>query len=232
MGDVNKTVPLLESRAMGGALFRGNPNFRWAYKAQLLWGQVEGSSMGLENVFPKARDGVSFRRSWIEMSGQGEFNFFPYSDKYGYLNTRRLTPYMAFGAGLTIAPGRGQPMVTMHIPVGVGVKYKLMNRMNVGGELTFRKLMSDGFEGVASLQDPYDIPSSWLKNKDWYVCLQFSLTWDFGPRAVPCNNTDGTPAKKEAKAKPPKKKSSSKGKSTEKGNSGKNLPTFTVGKLQ
>ncbi|MDR3128662.1 MAG: DUF6089 family protein [Tannerellaceae bacterium] len=206
LGDVNKTVPLLDSRAMVGAMFRGNPNFRWAYKTQLLWGQIAGSSNGTDNVFPALLSPeVRFRRSWIEVSGQGEFNFFPYSDKFGYLNTRRLTPYIAFGLGLTVASGGDRLFVAMHIPVGVGVKYKLMNRINVGSELTFRKLLSDGFEGVTALKDPYGITSSLWKNKDWYVCLQLSLTWDFGLRTAACNNATGIPKKEKTKKRRSKK---------------------------
>ena len=29
---------------------------------------------------------------------------------------------------------------------------------------------------------------SFLKNKDWYSFLLFTVTWDFGPRCRTCNN--------------------------------------------
>jgi hypothetical protein len=61
----------------------------------------------------------------------------------------------------------------------------LLNRLNIGAELSVRKLFGDGFDAV---NNPYDIQSSVWKNKDWYVMLQVSVTWDFGLRCGPCNN--------------------------------------------
>ncbi|MDL2256448.1 DUF6089 family protein, partial [Parabacteroides sp. OttesenSCG-928-K15] len=79
---------------------------------------------------------------------------------------------------------------SLHIPLGVGVKYKIKNRVNLGCEFAFRKLFKDNLEGVAALEDPYEIKSSVWKNKDWHTCLMFSVTWDFGPRNRPCNNAN------------------------------------------
>lgn len=189
MGDANKTALVKGVNPAFGAVFRYNANFRWAMKANLLWGQVSGKTAGLDNVFPNELD-VSFSRSLIELGGQMEFNFFPYSDKYAYANTRRLTPYLLVGLGMTVAPGGDGTFASLNIPIGVGVKYKIKNRLNLGGEFAVRKLFGDGLEGVEALKEPYGINSNFLKNKDWYSCLTISLTWDFGPRAVPCNNAN------------------------------------------
>ena len=89
-----------------GAVFRYNINFRWALKANLMWGQVSGSTEGLENVFPGNAQ-TSFSRSVVEVGGQAEFNFFPYSDKFDYAGARRFSPYVLVGIGMTMAPGGG-----------------------------------------------------------------------------------------------------------------------------
>ncbi len=192
MGDANKTSIIKGLNPAVGGVFRYNVNFRWAFKGDLMWAKVSGKTAGLNNAFPFEGD-ISFSRSLIELGGQAEFNFFPYSDKYAYMNTRRFTPYVLVGLGLTVAPGGGETMATVNIPLGVGVKYKLKNRINLGCEFAFRKLLSDGLEGKDELSDPYGVESSIWKNKDWYSCLMFSITWDFGPRKEPCNNANSIP---------------------------------------
>ena len=191
MGDVNKNTPFQGLNPAFGGVFRYNPNFRIAIKADLMWGRVSGSTDGLENVFPENGQ-ASFQRDFFELGGQFEFNFFAYSDKFSYLNTKRYSPYVLLGMGMTVAPGDGGTFTGFNIPIGVGVKYQLMNRINLGCEFSFRKLFGDNFdvtnEGNAMLDHPYNIQSSAFKNKDWYSFLLLSVTWDFGPRNRPCNN--------------------------------------------
>lgn len=188
MGDANKNALIKGLNPALGAVFRYNANFRWAIKADLMWAKVSGNTKG-DNVFPFDGD-ISFSSNLIELGGQAEFNFFPYSDQFAFLNAKRFTPYILLGLGVTVAPGGDETMATVHIPLGVGVKYKLKNRINLGCEFAFRKLLSDGLEGKKELDNPYDIESSVWKNKDWYSCLMFSITWDFGPRNRPCNNAN------------------------------------------
>lgn len=63
MGDANKNAFFKGMNPAVGAVFRYNANFRWAFKANLMWGQVSGSTEGLENVFPDNAQ-ASFSRSW------------------------------------------------------------------------------------------------------------------------------------------------------------------------
>jgi len=188
MGDANKTSAIKGINPAIGGVFRYNANFRWAIKADLMWARVSGNTAGLENAFPFEGD-ISFNRNLIELGGQAEFNFFPYSDQFAYLNTKRITPYVLLGLGVTVAPGGNKTFASVNIPIGVGVKYKIKNRINLGCEFSVRKLLGDGLEGVDELDNPYEIENSSIwKNKDWYTCLMFSVTWDFGPRNRDCNN--------------------------------------------
>ena len=191
MGDANKTTLFKQINPGAGVVFRYNANFRVAFKANLAWASVSGSTEGLENVFPENAQ-VSFNRNLFELGGQFEFNFFPYSDQFAYLNTKRFTPYVLIGLGVTVAPGGVNTFVSPNIPIGAGIKYKFKNRINVGGEFTFRKLFRDDLEVTNDnnriLDDPYGIGGSVLKNKDWYSLLMFSVTYDFGFRNCQCNN--------------------------------------------
>lgn len=191
MGDLNKNTFFKGLNPALGAVFRYNANFRWAFKANMIWGKVSGSTNGIDNVFPDNAQ-ASFSRSLIDAGGQMEFNFFPYSEKYAYANARRFSPYIFLGFGMTVAPGDGKTLVSPNIPMGVGVKYKIKNRINLGCEFSFRKLFSDGLDVTngdnAFLDDPYHMKGSLFKNRDWYSFLLFSVTWDFGPRNRICNS--------------------------------------------
>lgn len=190
MGDANRTKFYLHPGIAGGLLFRYNINFHWGIKAGMLVGNVSGKSEDSGNVFPFEQQ-ASFRRTLAELGTQAEFNFFPYSDKYAYLGTRPYTPYLFTGVGITYATGDNH-FIDANIPFGMGFKYKLKNRMNIGIEFSMRKLFRDDFDATQkttewSLDSPYGIQSSLLKNRDWYSFTMIFLTWEFGIREDPCH---------------------------------------------
>jgi len=187
MGDANQTALLRGFNPAGGLVFRRNFNFRWALKTDLMAGKVTGNTKNTDNVFPNQGE-ASFSRSFFELGGQIEFNFLPYSDKYAYKNTSKIAPYLLTGLGVTVASGFG----SVNLPLGLGVKYKIKNRVNLGLEYTVHKLFNDSFDAPDkkgfNLDNPYNIQSGLFKNKDWYNTLMFSVTWDFGPNNRKCTN--------------------------------------------
>jgi hypothetical protein len=192
MGDANKTNLFQSPNIATGAVFRYNHNFRWAYKANLLVGGVSGNTNKSGNVFPN-NENSSFSRTFCELGTQVEFNFFHYSDKYQYLGTKKISPYIFTGLGITYGSGDAS-FVGLNLPLGMGIKYKLKDRLNLGFEFSFRKLFGDNFDvtnkqGSFDLEDPYNIKSSFFKNKDWYLLSLFSITWDFGQRKNSCVNS-------------------------------------------
>lgn len=189
-GDANQNL-LQGFNPAGGLVFRRNFNFRWALKTDLMIGKITGDTKNMDNVFPYNGE-ASFSRSFFELGGQIEFNFLPYSDKFAYLNTSKIAPYLLTGLGITVAPGKSRTFGSVHLPLGVGVKYKIRNRINLGLEYTVHKLLSDSFDAPEkegfSLDNPYGIQSGLFKNKDGYNTLMFSVTWDFGPNNRKCTN--------------------------------------------
>lgn len=189
MGDANQTSLTQGWHPSAGIVFRNNLNFRWAFKADLLWGQISGDSRKIENQFPRGWNSV-FSRQFFELGAQMEFNFLPYSDKFAYLNTKRYTPYALIGLGVTMAPGNDQTFFNLNLPIGVGFKYKLRNKLNIGIEYTIHKLFGDGFDSLNkkgfSLDNPYKTKQGAFKNNDWYNTLMFSITWEFGVRDTRC----------------------------------------------
>lgn len=181
MGDANKTKLYLHPGISGGVLFRYNFKFHWAIKANLLAGHVLVDSKGSGNIFRFDQD-VVFSRTFTELGTQVEFNFLPYSDKYSYIGTKPYSPYVFTGVGVTHTYGEDE-FLDLNMPLGIGIKYKVKNRINIGIEFSMRKLFADNFDVI---DNPYGIRSSLLKNKDWYSLTMIFLTWDFGSRADPC----------------------------------------------
>lgn len=189
LGDANKTKFYLHPGIAGGGLYRYNINFHWAIKANLLAGTLSGDTKDAQNVFPFEQQ-TSFKRTFFDLSGQLEYNFFPYSDKYAYRDAKPYTPYVFVGVGTTLATGNNL-FFNANVPIGIGFKYKIKERLNIGVEFSMRKLFGDDLDAPQkdadwSLDAPYGIKSSFLKNQDWYSLTLVYLTWDFGLRHNPC----------------------------------------------
>ena len=193
MGDANQTNFFQGWHPSAGVVFRRNFDFRWAFKGDLLVGKGSGDTKNMQSLFPE-NSHATFDRSFYELGGHMEFNFFPYSDKFAYLNTSKIAPYLLAGLGLAFAPGDNQSFFGIHLPLGVGVKYKVKNRVNLGIEYSVRKLFQDNFDAPNTegfnLNNPYGFQTSWAKNNDWYSTLTFSITWDFGLNSAICNNSE------------------------------------------
>jgi hypothetical protein len=189
LGDANEASLLRGWQPAGGLIYRYNMDFRWALKADLLMGKVSGDTKNEANVFPNHAQ-AAFQRNFFELGGQIEFNFLPYSDKFAYLNTRKISPYLFAGLGLTLATG-GDTFFGLNLPMGVGVKYKVKHKVNLGVEYGVHRLFGDAFDAPVSgkgfnLNNPYQVQQGMFKNKDWYNTLLFSVTWEFGLRDERC----------------------------------------------
>lgn len=191
MGDANYTTPLKNMALAGGLLARYNINPRMALKGDLAIGRIKGSTQGLDNKFPGGAH-AAFARNIYELGAQFEYSFFAYGTGAGYKDSRRIAPYILAGVGMTYAPKPVNHVVALNIPIGIGVKYKLANRLNVGAEWTMRFATSDRLDVTDAtgmqLDDPYGIHSSGFKNKDSYSWLMLYVSYDMFPKYRKCNN--------------------------------------------
>lgn len=189
-GDANYSSLMKNMNIMGGIVGRYNINPRLAVKANLAVARMSGSTADFDNRFPGGD--VDFSRTLYDLGAQFECHFFAYGDGSGYKRTHRLVPYIFAGAGMTFAPEPAENVFTMNLPVGLGVKYKIAPRINLGCELSFRFTLSDDLdvtkETAPVLSDPYGIKSSGFKNKDSYSFLSISVTYDLSPKYRKCNN--------------------------------------------
>ena len=191
MGDANYSKPFKDLNFGGGVVARQIFNPHMAVKYNFAVAGISGSTADIKNKFPGGQN-VDFKRTLFAIGAQFEYNFLPYGTGQGYKRTKRITPYILAGAGFTFAPAPAKALATMHFPIGLGVKYKIMKRLNLGLEWTMRFSMSDRLdvtnkEGM-QLSDPYNIKSRGIKNKDSYSFIMLTLTYDLLPRLRNCNN--------------------------------------------
>ncbi len=199
LGDAN-SKPFAHLGAMGSVVARYIFNPRMAIKGNLALGRISGDTgniffpvdAGSGDVEGGRPGSARFKRNVIDLGAQFEFNFWGYGAGHGYEGFSRVTPYMLIGAGVTLAPKPVKTDMGFNIPVGVGVKFKLRPRLNVGLEWSVRFTTTDRLDvsdinGVI-LQDPYGVKSGGFKNKDCYSFTMLSVTYDMFPKCVNCNN--------------------------------------------
>lgn len=188
LGDANKSNFLKHPGFAGGAMFRYVIDYRWALKANLFTAGLSGNSADFSDVFPGGQQ-YKFNSQVYDLGAQMEFNFFNFGLGYTYKNLHRLSPYLVLGIGTTLAACDGKTAFSMNIPMGVGVKFKLKERLNLGFEFTMRKVFGDKVDNF-SLDDLNGIKSSFMKNTDWYSLMMFSVTYEFGKKCVQCHYVD------------------------------------------
>lgn len=188
LGDANNSNFMSHPGFAAGVSFRYLINTRWAIKGQFLTAGLSGDSADMENVFPGGET-YSFTSTIYDLGARAEFNFFNYGIGETYRKLRRWTPYLSLGLGVTMASAEGGTFTAFNIPMGVGLKYKMTPRINLGLEWSMTKVFGDNVDGKV-LDDLNMIKSSFLKNTDWYSLIMFSISYEFGERCKSCFYVD------------------------------------------
>ncbi|MDD6437136.1 MAG: DUF6089 family protein [Prevotella sp.] len=187
-GDFNGNITH-NMQPMASLLWRYNFNPYTGLKVSGSYGKLKGSSADVDTYYPDYQNSpYEFNNTLVDVSTVFEYNFWPYGTGRDYRGARRLTPFVAGGLGVTYVTGGGNNVFTANVPLGVGVKYKVGARLNVGLEWTAHFSLSDKLDGV---KDPYYVKSSGLfKNTDCYTALQLTLTYSFMAKCRTCHNRD------------------------------------------
>jgi len=169
-----------------GGLFRYIHNSRWAFKANLNAATVSGDSKNIQNKYPQTEP-YKFTSTLVDLGLTAEFNFLNFGSGPRYKNYKPISPYMVAGIGFVTSICDGHLAASFMVPVGVGVKYKLKQRLNLGFEFTMRKEFSDCIDQLSDLNG---IKHSFAKNTDWYSFAMFTVSYEFGKRCVRCNHIE------------------------------------------
>lgn len=179
--------------------YKTNPRMSWAF--ELSYSQLKGSSKNVKTWYLERQDpewdkpipskeemhAMDFSTQLIGVDARYEYYFWPFGTGREYYGAKHLTPFIAIGAGLCFAkPNNGGSAVGLQMPIGLGVKYKLGNRLNLAAEWMMHFTGTDGLDGV---KDPYGIKSSGLfKNTDSFSVFAVSLTYDLWEKCKTCMN--------------------------------------------
>lgn len=185
LGDANMSNLWSNPGFDGMLLFRYMRSPRIAFKTGFYIGTLSGNTADMTDVFPHAEQ-FKFSTTFFELSEMFEFNFFNYGIGERYRNLKRFSPYITGGLGATMWTSGGYLGAAFTLPFGIGAKFKLNQRLNLGLEFLMKKTFSDKLDGK-ELSDPHQIKSGFAKNTDWYSTLSVTLSYEFSKRCATCN---------------------------------------------
>lgn len=161
---------------------------RWQIRAMLSTMGLSGSSDDISNVLPEG-ESYKFTSQVFDLGFRGEFNFFNYGIGETYKRLRRWTPYLAIGVGFSFSSADGHSACAPSIPMAVGVRFKIKERLNLFGEFSMTKVFSDHVDGK-DIADINHIKTDFYKNTDWFSRLAVGITYEFGKRCETCHYVD------------------------------------------
>ena len=185
LGDFNGNISKnLQPMATLLARYVFNPYM--GLRMNVSYGTMKGSSADVQTYYPDyARTPYTFKNGLYDVCLTYEYNFWPYGTGRDYRGAKRLTPFVFAGLGGTYADTRAKGKFALNVPVGIGLKYKMGDRANLGLEWAIHWAQSDELDGV---KDPYYIKSSGLfKNTDCYTALQVTLSYSLMTKCRTCN---------------------------------------------
>lgn len=187
-GDFNGNV-FKQMQPMGAFVGRYNFDPYKDLRLNIGMGKIKGSSAQVETYYPELQDSpYSFSNTLVDASLVFEYNFWPYGTGRDYRGAQRLTPFIFGGLGATFVKGTDKNVFTGNVPIGLGIKYKVNERLNVGLDWSMHFSLSDELDGM---KDPTIVKSSGIfKNTDCYSMLQLSLTYSFSAKCRTCNKEE------------------------------------------
>ncbi len=172
MGDINPSQQFYSSLPMFGFVYRYNIDPRYALKGSFNFGSLRGSDFDFNNEYQQLR-AASFETNLVDISLQMEFNFQPYF-ALSTRDTKRFSPYVTSGVSYISSSSTSSSFA---IPMGVGCKFLLVERLTLAAEWVFKKTFTDGLDG---LKDPNNMNvKNKFHNDDWISFLGVTLTLQF-----------------------------------------------------
>ncbi|MBC7695955.1 MAG: hypothetical protein H7141_10980 [Burkholderiales bacterium] len=175
IGDLNPRKQFNLTQPAGGIFYRFTPNYRYAFRGGVNYGNIMGDDSQSEDEDQLQRN-LNFKSRIIEFNAIAEFNFLEYrisNDKY------KFTTYLFLGLDVFTFKPRAQmgnfwidlqPLNTegqskryrltqMAIPFGLGLKMNVSKKVGIGLEWGPRKTFTDYLDDVSgTYPDPFATP--------------------------------------------------------------------------
>lgn len=185
LGDFNGNL-LKGFQPQVSAMWKYLPNERMAIKADFSFGNIKGNASDAKGYLPAELADYKFKTTLYDLSAMFEYNFWRHGMSGDYRHLQRLVPYITLGIGGTFIHYEGVNKGAFCIPLGIGAKYKIAERVNFGAEWMMHFSTSDYLDGV---KDYLGIKSSGIfKNTDGFGQLKLYLTYSFMAKCRQCNN--------------------------------------------
>ncbi len=178
MGDVNQQKLFYSMQPAYGGFYRYNFSSRYSLRFATTVTELTGNDQDFDNPYQQWRD-HSFESNLTDISALLEFNFFPYvvsSDKY------RISPFVATGATMFISPApQDKAGVNFAIPINIGFKFNISERVSAGAEIAFRRAFSDYVDQLDNFKEPSSPvmakQRAFTSSDDWYSFSAVFLTY-------------------------------------------------------
>jgi len=185
-GDLSKGYSIKNHRPGASVFLRSNITDAVGLKYGIAGGMIHGSNQFL-NSTENQQETISFNTTILEAFGVFEFYFLDYKSKH---SRTHWTPYLSLGVGAFTYFGDGannsdKSPVQPVFPVGLGFKYQLNPRIDLGVEASVRFTFFDYLDGIGE-GDPIG-PEYVYANKydfDTYYFVGFTLNYTF--YIIPC----------------------------------------------
>lgn len=126
--------------------------------------------------------GEKHHTTFADLALIGEFNFFNYGTMSLEPYASRVSPYIFLGLGGSYFNSRVAPI----LPFGLGVKWNVTNRLNIGASWSMQKtLWSDSFDGI---DNPLGQRQGIWDNQDWYFTLSIYISINFWEICPSCRD--------------------------------------------
>lgn len=175
LGDRN-SVLFKQVQPLGGMFLKYKLDGRYEFRLQL-----DGGTLGITK-----ENGVNLNTDYFGAQAICEFNFFNYGVKRWEPYRTWASPAIMAGLGVIYFSGSdGVAHVAPTLPIGIGAKFKLSNRINIGAFWIVSKVFSDNLDGV---NNPAHLNGAFWNNRDWYSTAQIYLSVNFYKICVPCRD--------------------------------------------
>jgi hypothetical protein len=185
-GDLSPGYSIKNHRPGASVFLRNNISDGVGLKYGIAAGMLHGSNEYFSNT-ENQMSSISFNTTILEAFGVFEFYFLNYKSKHSRVH---WTPYLSLGLGVftyfgDAAQNSNQSRIQPAIPIGLGFKYQINPKIDIGFEASARITFFDYLDGIGN-DDPIG-PNYVYANKysfDTYYFIGFTLNYTF--YIIPC----------------------------------------------
>ncbi len=183
LGDVN--LKLLDIQPDFGLLYRYIFNPRIALQADFNHTMIAGDYTQRNSQLSPAAVRIDQNINALDFSFA--FNFFDYV-KYDYvMKSSNHTLYIFLGVGLAHLHANTH-QVAASLPIGLGYKFKLANRLHLNVQATHRLMLDDNLEGNPDLNNALGLNGTNVLNNDHLGTFTIGLSYSMFKKKCDCLN--------------------------------------------